>query len=296
MNVEQIEAFIYVAMTGSFSKAGEILFLSQPTVSAKIKSLEEELGGTLFERTGKNVYLSEEGKAFLPYAQNTLKNIQKGISSVQKTNNTFDGELPIGFVFSGASYLLPKIFNDFYEKYPKIKLVAYTGHSDQVLKMVLEHEVSIGIVRSVFHPDIESISLIRDEMVVVFHQDHSFGKKQNLTIQEVAKTPFILFKRETLDWTLINNAFKKANLSPNIIVEVDSIEGAKQMVKKNIGVSILPRFAIQDELESNTLKTATIPEIPIIYRHFNLISLKGSTLGPTAKKFSQFIQNFYRFK
>src|SRR5699024_6456577 len=81
-------AFIYAAATGSFSKAGEMLFMSQPSVSTKIKSLEQQLGAPLFERTGKEIYLSEEGKAFLPYAEKISTNFQDGLSTIKKMDTS----------------------------------------------------------------------------------------------------------------------------------------------------------------------------------------------------------------
>lgn len=292
MNLDQIEAFIYASLTGSFSKTGEILFLTQPSVSTKIKALEQQIGAPLFERTGKEVYLSKEGEEFLPYAQKIMSNLQYGISAIQKQHVNSPEEMSIAAVFSGVSYLLPRLLSEFHQHNPCIKPIIYTGHSDQVLKMIVENEVSLGIVRSLFHTGVESFPLMKDEMVLACHPDRPLATTETneLPIEEVAKVPFILFKHETLDWTLIHNAFAKADVTPNIMMEVDSIEGAKQMVLENMGISFLPYFSIAEELKAGSLYTADIHGFPTIQRNFDLIFNPDNLFNQATRKFMNFLK------
>jgi DNA-binding transcriptional LysR family regulator len=289
MNFEQIEAFIYVSLTGSFSKAGDILFLSQPSVSARVKALENEIGCTLFKRSGKNVALSSAGETFLPYAKKILQNVQEGKLSVQRENNKAEGELVISSVMIAANYILPSLIEQFHKDYPKIKLALHTGHSHHVLDMVLNHQVPLGISRAVNHPQIETTHLMDDEMVLAIYPEHPFSSQQTVSIEEVAKEPLILFNRGSLDWTLIHGTFNSLNVEPNVIMEVDSIEVAKQMVRKQLGISILPRFAIEEELKTNSLQVVSILNIPQIHRNFEFMYLKGTTLDGISKLFIDFV-------
>jgi DNA-binding transcriptional LysR family regulator len=289
MNFEQIEAFIYVSLTGSFSKAGDILFLSQPSVSARVKGLENEIGCTLFKRSGKNVALSSAGETFLPYAKKILQNVQEGKLSVQRENNKAEGELVISSVMIAANYILPSLIEQFHKDYPKIKLALHTGHSHHVLDMVLNHQVPLGISRAVNHPQIETTHLMDDEMVLAIYPEHPFSTQLTVSIEEVAKEPLILFNRGSLDWTLIHGTFNSLNVEPNVIMEVDSIEVAKQMVRKQLGISILPRFAIEEELKANSLQVVSILNIPQIHRNFEFMYLKGTTLDGISKLFIDFV-------
>jgi DNA-binding transcriptional LysR family regulator len=289
MNFEQIEAFIYVSLTGSFSKAGDILFLSQPSVSARVKALENEIGSTLFKRSGKNVTLSAAGETFLPYAKNILQNVQEGKLSVQRENNKAEGELVISSVIIAANYILPTLIEQFHKDYPKIKLALHTGHSHHVLDMVLNHQVPLGISRAVNHPQIETTHLMDDEMVLAIYPEHPFSSQHTVSIEEVAKEPLILFNRGSLDWTLIHGTFNSLNVEPNVIMEVDSIEVAKQMVRKQLGISILPRFAIEEELKTNSLQVVNILNIPQIHRNFEFMYLKGTKLDGISKLFIDFV-------
>ncbi|MFC4557913.1 LysR substrate-binding domain-containing protein [Virgibacillus kekensis] len=289
MNLGQLEAFVYISLTGSFSKAGELMYASQPSISSKVKALERELDVSLFERVNNNVFLTEEGKVFLPYAQDIIKNMQDGRMAIKKCNTeVLEGEVHISVVFSGTEYFLPKLVHDFNKKHPNIKLVIHSGHSDQVMNMVLENEVSLGIVRSISHPKIESIQLEEDEIILVYHPDSLKGYEK-IEMTELVKHPLILFKRETIDWILINNAVKKTNLEPNIIMEIDSIEGVKQMVKKNVGFSFLPRFSVERELNTGELKTMDVKGIPSIHRNFELIYKKGFELDKITAVFKDFL-------
>lgn len=288
MNSEQIQAFIYVALTGSFSKAGEILYLSQPSVSARVKALEDEMGANLFTRSGKLVKLSKEGETFLPFAKNILQNVQEGKLSIQNEFTKTEGELAVASVLVAANYILAPVMEQFHHAYPKIKLNVYTGHSHNVLDMVLKHEVSFGISRSVNHPQIDTIHLRDDEMVLAVYPSHPFSARNTVTIEEVVKEPLILFSRGSLDWTLIHSAFTSLNVEPNVVMELDSIGLAKIMIKKKIGIAILPRFAIEDDINANILKIVTIVNAPQISRNFELIYLKGTTFDGIAKLFIDF--------
>lgn len=288
MNSEQIQAFIYVALTGSFSKAGEILYLSQPSVSARVKALEDEMGAILFTRSGKLVKLSNEGEAFLPFAKNILQNVQEGKLSIQNEHTKTEGELAISSVLVAANYILAPVLEQFHHAYPKIKLNVYTGHSHNVLDMVLNHEVSFGISRSVKHPQIETIHLMDDEMVLAVYPTHPFSARDTVSIEDVVKEPLILFNRGSLDWTLIHSTFTSLNVEPNVVMELDSIGLAKIMIKKKIGIAILPRFALEDDIKADILKVVTIVNSPEIRRNFEMIYLKDTTFDGISKLFMDF--------
>jgi DNA-binding transcriptional LysR family regulator len=289
MDTGHIEAFIYVALTGSFSKAGEMLFLTQPTISSRIKSLENDIGYSLFERSGKNVALNEAGKTFLPFAKQILQGMQEGKLSVHRSTVTTEGELQLSSVMSVANYFLPSVVKEFNQKYPKVKLGIHTRHSHQVLDMVLHHEVPIGIARSIDHPEIKSIRLIQDDMVLVVYPNHPFSRKTIISIADVANEPLILFNRGSLDRTLIHSVFDKNKLEPNVVMEVDSIEAAKQMVKQEIGLAILSRLTLNEEINHGYLKTIEISDMPQIQRDVDLIFLKDKRFHGITKLFVDFI-------
>lgn len=289
MNTDQIEAFIRAAFTNSFSKAAEQLYTSQPAVSARIRSLENELSVKLFKRNGNGITLTKDGELFLPYAENILKNAEEAKLVVQKNKQKKTEEISIASVIIAANYILPSIVSEFNQAHPDIKLTVHTGHSHHILDMVLNHEVPFGISRAVRNPSINSITLMNDEMVLVTYPDHPFKDRDIVTLEEAAKEPLILFNRGSLDWALIDGIFNKLNITPNVVMEVDNIEMLKQLVKKKMGIAILPKFAVEEETKSHFLHVIQIENIPQIQRPFELIYLKGTEFDGMTKTFTEFI-------
>lgn len=289
MNMEQIEAFIFVALTGSFSKTAELLYLSQPTVSMRIKALETSMGCKLFQRTGHTISLTKEGDLFLPYAKNILHMLQEGQQAIQRSYGDVEGELVISTVFVAAFYILPDLVEQFQKQYPKIKLTILTGHSHQVLDMVLNHEVAFGIAREVTHPQINRIQLMSDDMVLAIYPEHSFVSRQEVSIEEVARERLILFNRGSLDWKLISTAFSHHQLQNNVVMEVDNIEVVKRMVKQKLGIAFLPRFSIQKDLSAGELLEVTVHSLPQINRNFELIYLKDTPFHGIMRTFIDFL-------
>ncbi|RST61090.1 LysR family transcriptional regulator [Siminovitchia terrae] len=290
MNLEQIEAFLYVSLTKSFKKAGEILYISQPTVSARIKSLEKELGCDLFIRLGKSISLTREGKTFLPFAKTSLETIQSGILTIQQNNQNIKDELSISIVLSMSHYIFPKLIRQFHNTYPKIKLAIHSGHSHNVLEMVLNHETPLGISRSVGHPKIETIHLFNDEMVIVTYPNHPFASMEKVSLSKVAREKLLLYDHGSIDWVLINNAFNKLNLKPNAVLETDNIELVKQMVKKEIGIGIIPLSSIVEERPLKDLRIIKIKDQPQLNRPYQLIYLKDTKIDGTLKIFIDFVK------
>lgn len=289
MNMEQIEAFIFVALTGSFSKTADLLYLSQPTVSMRIKALETTMGCKLFQRTGHTISLTKEGDLFLPYAKNIMHMLQEGQQAIQRSQGDVEGELTISTVFVSAFYILPDLVQQFQQLYPKIKLTILTGHSHQVLDMVLNHEVSFGIARAVTHPQINRIQLMPDDMVLAIYPDHPFGFRHQVSIEEVARERLILFNRGSLDCKLINNAFSHFQLQNNVVMEADNIEVVKRMVKQRLGIAFLPRFAISKDLSEGELQEVDVLNLPQINRNFELIYLKDTPVHGIMRTFIDFL-------
>ncbi|MBI0578001.1 LysR family transcriptional regulator [Neobacillus cucumis] len=289
MNIEQIEAFIFVAVTRSFSKAGEALFTTQPTVSARIKALENSLNCQLFYRTGNTVNLTKEGSTFLPYAKDILHSLKDGQYAIQREQLKLEGEIEISAVFVAAFHFLPDLMKEFHLEFPQVKVNLYTGHSTQVLDMVLNHQVTFGIARAVNHPKIESIHLFHDEMILAIYPEHPFGSREAVTMEELAREEFILYNRNSIDWTLIHNAFDHLQLQKNVIMETDNIEVVNRMVKQKIGIAILPKSAIGEELNNGTLIEVKVANLPYIQRDYELIYLKDRSFDRISESFLDFL-------
>ncbi len=260
MLLAQLEAFVEIARRGSVSRAADALFVTQPAVSARIKGLERDLGIALFVRTGRGVRLSDAGRAFLPYAQRALGAVAEGRQLLAGVSRGGAGQLALGAAPAVGTYVLPVILQRFHAAYPNVQLSIRTGHSEEVLELVLREEVEVGLVRALRHPDIESVPLYEDELVLVTAPEHAFATRGEIAVEELGEEQLILFDRTSSYRDLTSSFFREAGVAPRGVMEVDNIDATKKMVRQGLGVALLPYTAVAEELESDTLAAVTITD------------------------------------
>jgi len=194
----QVEAFVQVAAHRSFSRAAEVLQLTQPSITARIQSLERELSEELFERGGRGVRMTDAGLAFLPFAERILQTLQEGREAVDEVRNVQLGSLRVGSALTISTYVLPKILHIFRQRYAGVDVVIRTGRSEQVLTMLLNDEVQVGLVRSLTHQEVEAVHLYDDEIVLAAYPEHPFAATGRATVEDTASQPIILFDRDVV--------------------------------------------------------------------------------------------------
>ena len=273
MNIDNIEAFIYVCQPGSFNKAAEALYLAQPSVTARIHALERELNTQLFNRNGNKISLTEKGVYFFPHAQKILHSYHEAKYGLQQV--ILPDELVIGSALSISNNILPNILPSFKSKFNDVKIKIVTGHSRDILKKVINKEVDFGIVRTETHPQIESIRLYNDPISLLVPPDHPFLKEETVTIEQVSKHPLIFFDYGSIDWLMILRLFSNNDVTPNISLEVNSMDTAKNLVKQGMGISFLPEHCVKQELENGELFRVNITPPLKINISIDFIYLKG---------------------
>ncbi|MEH6938714.1 LysR family transcriptional regulator [Bacillus sp. JJ664] len=274
MNIENIEAFIYVIHYGSFNKAADSLFLSQPTVTARIQSLERELNCKLFHRTGKQVMITEEGKRFLPYAQQVVQIYEKGKMHInQKKSQT--NELKIGCTVSVSNYVISEIIPKLSVMNDEVHYKMITGSTDELVKKTVNNEIDIAFVRKISHPSLQSIKLFEDPITLYVYKDHPFITKQSISIQDIAKENLIFFECGSLDWLRIHRLFENLESPPNIKIHTDSSEMAKKLMLEKFGIAFLPSISVKKEVKDGLLYPIHIEETKGIYLQTNIFCNRG---------------------
>ena len=263
MDFGQIDAFVQVAKHQSFSRAAEVLQLTQPSITARIQGLERELGEELFERSGRGVKLTDGGHVFLPYVERILQTLREGRDAVEDVRNVQLGSLRLGSALTISTYVLPKMLHDFCQRYSGVEVIVRTGRSEQVLNMLLSDEVQVALVRAINNPELESIHLYDDEIALVAYPGHAFAVSGRATIAEAAAEPIVLFDRGSSYYGLINNFFRQAGVIPNVAMELDSLEATKRMVEEGLGIALVPLVTVERELESGVLVKIDIDQEPI---------------------------------
>jgi len=285
MEIDQLKTFVAGAAFGGFRRAAEVLFISQPAVSARIKALEHSLGVALFERGRERLVLSAAGRALRPQAEQLLHAVAAARQAVQETRGAAAGTLHIAAALSICTYLLPDVLKRFKAAHAKVTITVRAGHSKEVLEMVLRGEAEIGLARSLHHPLIETESLGDDPLILVAHRAHVPTRARRARLEEMADWPLVFFDRGSSDWTLSHGLFRRAGLVPNVVLEVETIEAAKRMVERGLGLAFLPRLAVARDIRSKRFIAIEVANAEPLSRSLDVIHSRHRPRSAEAQTF-----------
>jgi len=284
MDIPQVEAFLAVGTFGGFRRAAAALRLTQPAVSARIRALEDSLSVRLFERgrQGHGLALSAAGRALRPHAEQLLQSVALARQAVHDIRPTSGGAIQIAAVLSICTYLLPDVLKRFQTAHPTVMITVRSGHSKEVLEMVLRGDAEIGLARSLHHPEVETVSLRDDPLVLVGRSTAWPTRERRARLEEIADRPLIFFDRGSSDWTLTQGLFRRAGLVPNVALEVETIETAKRMVERGIGLAFLPHLAVAREVRRGSLVAIDIIDADPLARSLDVIHPRQRPLSAEA--------------
>jgi DNA-binding transcriptional LysR family regulator len=286
----QVTAFVEVARQRSVSRAAEALFITQPALTARIQGLEKELGARLFVRTPRGMTLTGAGDAFLPYAVRALDALADGRMQVNALERGGAGRLAIGAAPAVSTYVLPGLLRRFAESHPRVEVRVRTGHSEEMLDLVLREQVDVGLVRALRHRDIASTPLYEDRLILVVEPGHPFAGSGRIRLDEIAGEQLILFDRTSSYHELTSALFRRAGVSPAGVMELDNIDAAKKMVEQGFGVALLPHTSVVDELTAGTLAEVTIQGAEPVRRQ--IVAIRRRDAGPPRGAVASFLDTF----
>jgi len=280
-----MECFLAVARLGNVSRAAEEMYLTQPTLTARIKALEDELGDQLFVRTSRGMRLTEAGKEFVPYAERCLASVDEGKQRLRELRDASGGRLSLGTSPGVGTYALPAILERFRAAHPRVSVSVRSGHSEDVLEMVLKEEVHVGLARAVSHPEVESMQLYEDELVLVVDPQHRFTEKGSAELAEVGREQLILFDYASSYYELTQSLFKNAGIRELRAIELDNIEAAKRMVEHRLGVAFLPRTSVVRSVAAGHLCLVEVEDSPELQRPIVALRRRDMPLTGTVRAF-----------
>ena len=287
MLLAQVQGFLEVARRGNVSRAAEAIYVSQPTLTARLHALESELGEKLFVRTRQGMRLTDAGRAFLPYAERATQAVKEGREAIAELNSASAGHLVIASAPAVSTYLLPPLLERFAAAHPRVEVSVRTGHSEEVLQMVLKSEVQLGLGRDLRHHDIDLIPFYEEELGLMVAPGHHFAVRKSVTMGDLAAEQLILFDRTSSYYELTQASFASAGLTPRSMFELDNIEATKKMVERRLGVALLPRTAVAVEVAAGTLRRVPISDgLPMRRR---LVVMRRRDLGPPSGVVKAFV-------
>lgn|SRR5699024_5053864 len=284
MELRQLEYFITICKTLHFTKAAEILHITQPTLSQQIRNLEEEIGTPLFDRIGKKTALTEAGKILYIHAKRVFHEIEEAKAAVNDLNLIQRGTLTVGTLLTCINYLLPPAILDFKKSYPNIDLQVLGLPMTEIINRLLDNELDIGIgFLPVKHEELEVIPLFTEELSLAVPLGHPFDGLNEVHLQELEHTPLILLPQNYVLRQLIDTYCTESGITLTPNLEMSTMDSLVQMVSKEVGVTILPQPYL-DSLQTKQFKTVKLTN-PTLKREIGFIFRKDKFMCTATKSF-----------
>jgi DNA-binding transcriptional LysR family regulator len=294
MDIRRLEIFAKVAELGSFSRAAEALFLTQPTISEHVRALEDELGVQLLDRLGRGATPTRAGQLLLGYAKRMLTLSREAHQALERFQGRMSGELVVGGSTIPGEYVLPALVGQFKAKYPDISISLLIGSTRQVSEWLEEGRVEVGVVGA--RPAsraLDAKELMPDELVVVVPSTHSWAARRTATLADLQKEPMIVRERGSGSRDAIEHALHEAGISLaslRIVGEMGSTQAIKQAVRAGVGIALISKRAVEDECRAGWLACVKVKDLRVA-RAFHLVTHRDRTRSPLAQAFVEFVES-----
>lgn len=294
MDLRRLEIFCKLMETRSFSRTAEEISIRQPTVSGHIKTLEEELGARLFDRHGREVLPTSAAEVLFGYAQRILQLRTEAVYALDQFMKRVSGQLKLGGSTIPGGYILPVIMGKFHQQYKEAYLSLILDDTTGIVNRVLDGEIEIGVVGAqLSHENLDYRPMVEDEMVLIAPPDHPLARAGTLqNVRDLTQTLFIIREKGSGTRTTMLAALKNHGLEPedlNVIAEMGSTEAVRQAVKAGLGVSILSRIAVADDIKFNLIKDIKVPGLNL-KRLFYIVIHKKRTRSPLCQVFLEYME------
>ena len=284
MDFDQLETFLEVARHSSFSRAAEKRFRTQPAISSQVRSLEEEVGARLFDRSGGKVALTAAGKAFQKYAEEAIEARRNVIRALAEMERVPRGEIVVGANEATCLHILPEVFAGFKKLYPDVGVQISRLERAKILESVIDNSVDFGVVSTpVDDKRLTVVNIHRDELVIIAAPGHPLSRKKSAGMAELVNFPLLLPKvGRTRD--AIENLFHERQLKPRISMELDSSELLKRFVAAGVGIGFIARSNVVEDVKAGVLAAVAMSDASI-RRELALVFRKDKALSRAALEF-----------
>ena len=281
MDLGELQVFLMVAKEGSFSRAAERLFRTQPAISLTIRKLEEDLGQPLFVRGARPIRLTDAGTLLREYAErliNLRDEVKKGLDELEGLKR---GELSLGVNESSIHALLPALA-EFRQKHPGVSVRVNRMSSRDIPHEVVNYRLDLGAISFVPRDaQLQATEILKDELTLVVPPKHFLAKRKEVDIPELAKENFIAHSVESPYRRRVIELFARHRTDLNMPIEMPTIESIKRFVQMGMGVAIVPRMCVRWEIEHGWMKEVKIRQLSMP-RHVYLVSRRGARLPHAA--------------
>ena len=290
-----LETFCRVADLKSFSKAADDLFLTQPTVSGHILSLEQSLSLRLFDRASREVRLTKSGEVFREYASKLLSLRKNMLNALSEFSRGIRGELSLGSSTIPGEYLLPKLIGDFKKNHSSFVISLKIGDTKEVIQYVLQDQVEFGVIGAKLnHPSLHYEKYEEDQIIVVAPSGHPLTRKKKVALDELLKEPWIIREEGSGTRIAVERALRRKGRTLkqfNVVIEMGSTSSVKEGVKARLGLAFISGRATEGEIRQGSFSRIDVEGLEPISRQIYIVSHRRRTLSPMATEFLRFLRN-----
>ncbi|GCE46868.1 DNA-binding transcriptional LysR family regulator [Thermosporothrix hazakensis] len=287
MDLEQLFTFERVVREGSFSKAARSLNISQPTISARIQALENELGGTLFTRGGRVVTLTERGESFLPYARRAMSVLREGIEAAQFAGQS--GSVMLAAMQSLSGSFLASTIERFYATHQRVHCFLHVAHSAEIIAMLTDGLVKLGLISYPFlAPHIKQLLRFSEPLYLMVGEAHPLARRPEVTLEDVRHLSNPLL---SVRWgPSVDSYAEQLGLLPQPGLDLP-FNTIRHLLLRGMGAAFLTRMTVAEDLDSGRIVQVEVKDLPPLYRESALVCLRGSTLSPAVRDFVQVMKD-----
>ncbi len=292
MDTRLLKTFCAVAKSGSLVAAAATVRLTPSAISHSLKALETDLNCRLFERVGKKMVLNQAGEQLLAQVQRPLAALDSAAEEIKRLGRWGQTRLRVGTSAAACQHLLPRVIRELKKAHASLDLHVEAGDTPRVLQWLRDSKIDIGLGITPDNPaGLELRPIFRDELLFVFAPSHPWAGRKPLTPDDIRTQPLIVYQRASLTGHLLDEYFRQLEIVPHTVMDVDSIGAISELVKLNLGVSILAPWTVDHELAHGTLKVRPLGPKPL-RRQWSTMSLASRRMTLAEETFCRLCRNY----
>ena len=292
----RLQVFYTVAKQLSFTKAADILYMTQPAVTFQVKQLEEHFNTRLFERSHGRISLTPTGELVLGYADRILALTGEMEARVGELTGQVTGPLMIGASTTIAEYQLPRILGEFKSRFPQVQARLTVANSETIASKVADHSLDVGLIEAPSHnPNLNTVACCEDELVMICTPAHALANRSSVNAKDIAEQPYVSREHGSGTREVIDEFFRDNGVNPDdlhIEMELGSREAIKGAVEAGLGIAIMSASTVVKEIQLGTL--VAVPLSPLLTRQLSMVYAPEKFRSKLLDAFITFVESKFQ--
>lgn len=292
----RLQVFYSVAKQLSFTKAADILYMTQPAVTFQVKQLEEHFNTRLFERSHGKISLTPAGDLVLGYAERILALTGEMEARVGELTGQVTGPLMIGASTTIAEYQLPRILGEFKSRFPQVQARLTVANSETIAAKIADHSLDVGLIEAPSHnPNLTTLACCEDELVMICSPDHTLASRSNVSARDISEQPYVSREHGSGTREAIDGFFKQNGVNPDdlhIEMELGSREAIKGAVEAGLGIALMSASTVTKEIQLGTL--VAVPLSPMLTRQLSMVYAPEKFRSKLLDAFINFVESKFQ--